>query len=254
MFRKTALAALCLALSANAAFGAACAGPRAVAALKIASLQQRLMVAGLTCNAGDAYNRFVLAHRAELQRSDDDLKAWFIANGGEAGYDTYKTKMANLAARGPATDRDAFCAVAGRDLRTLAGSSDLQAIAGYESLTAAKACEAPVLAESGPAPVRVARNEARDSEEVVAAGPRATPAIPYAEAPPPRPLPQLAAATREDLAVAPQPVSAGRDEVMAEAPAAERRDHAYAPPRPAARSERYWYYRRLYARPTRYED
>lgn len=227
MIRKTALASLCLVLSANTAF-AACAGPRAEAALKIASLQQRLMVAGLACHADQDYNRFVLAHRAELQRSDDDLKAYFIANGGEPGYDAYKTKVANLAAHGPATDQNAFCATAGGDFRALAASGDLLQAAAAEPLLAATACEAPQVAEA--APVRVARND-----DAVAAETREIPVIPYAEAPPPRPPSvQVPAATPADMAAAPQVVAASRDELTA------------PPPPPAARSALYWYYRRLY--------
>jgi hypothetical protein len=228
MIRKAASASLCLALSANSAF-AACAGPRAEAALKIASLQQRLMVAGLACHASEDYNRFVLAHRPELQRSDDDLKAWFIANGGEAGYDAYKTKAANLAAHGPATDQNAFCASAGGDFRALAASGDLLQAAASEPLLGTEACEAPQMAEAA-APVRVARND-----DAVAAEAREIPAIPYADTPPPRPVSvQVAAAAPADMQVAPQPVAASRDELAA------------PPPRPAARSALYWYYRRLY--------
>ena len=228
MIRKTAFASLCLALSANTAF-AACAGPRAEAALKIASLQQRLMVAGLACHAADDYNRFVLAHRAELQRSDDDLKAWFIANGGEAGYDAYKTRLANVAAHGPATDQEAFCAATGGDFRALAASGDLLQAAAAEPLLAITPCEAPQLAQAD-APVRVARND-----DAVTAEQREMPALPYAEAPPPRPQAvQVAAATPAQMQAPPQDVAASRDELAA------------PPPRPAARSALYWYYRRLY--------
>jgi hypothetical protein len=236
--RSAALTGLCLVLSVNAAF-AACVGPREAAALRVASLQQRLMVAGLACpnanGAADAYNRFVLAHRAELQRSDDDLKAYFIQNGGEAGYDSYKTRMANLAAHGPATDRNAFCAVATDEFHALAQNGDLLDAAAGEKLLTGDACAAPLLAAKTE-PLRVARNE-----DVVTVAPRELPAMPYAEAPPPRPLP--AVATREDVIAAPQPVAASRD------------DYADMPPRPAygnaaARRDdaRYWYYRRLYAR------
>jgi hypothetical protein len=235
--RSIFLAGLCLTFSANGAF-AGCIGARDAAALRIASLQQRLMVAGLACSSANGrggsedYNRFVLAHRAELQRSDDDLKAWFIANGGEAGYDSYKTRLANLAAHGPATDKDAFCAATADDFRDLATSGDLLAAAAGERLLVGEACDAPVVAvKAAPreAPVRVARNE-----EVIAPGPRDLPAMPYAEAPPPRP--QAAVATREDVIAAPQAVAATRD------------DYADVPPRPARRdSDRYWYYRRLYA-------
>jgi len=255
MLRKTALTGLCLALSVHAAF-AACAGPRDVAALKIASLQQRLMVAGLACHDSEAYNRFVLAHRAELQRSDDDLKAWFIANGGEAGYDSYKTKLANLAAHGPATDQGAFCATAARDFRNLAGSGDLQMMAGYEALLTGKACETPVVAEAEvKAPMRVARAEIKGGEDVVAA-PRQLPAMPYDEAPPPRP--QAAIAMRDEEDAAPIAVAASREDIMP----SRARGYADADlPRPSYASlparrdnARYWYYRRLYARGYRGED
>ncbi|MBV9548766.1 MAG: hypothetical protein JO256_03725 [Alphaproteobacteria bacterium] len=244
MLHKTAIASLTLVLSAHSAF-ASCLSERETAALKIASLQQRLMVAGLACRADEAYNRFVLAHRAELQRSDDDLKAYFTANGGEAGYDSYKTRLANLAAHGPATDQQVFCDTAGRDFRALSNSGDLLALAGYEALLVGRPCEAQVMAAAAPitvaaAPLRLARND-----DVVAVTPRELPAMPYAEAPPPRPAPQVAVATREDSAAAPQPVAAGRDD-YADLPHAARNDDAYIPPRPAARSDRYWYYRRLY--------
>lgn len=232
--KHAALAGLCLILSANTAF-AACVGARDAAALRVASLQQRLMVAGLACKSDD-YNRFVLSHRAELQRSDDDLKSYFIRNGGEAGYDSYKTKLANLAAHGPAVDKNAFCAATDADFRGLADSGDLMRAAAGEKMLVGDACEAPVVAAKE-TPVRVARNE-----DIVASSPRALPPVPYAEAPPPRP--QAAVATRDDVIAAPTAIAAGRDDHV---------DHEqYAPPRPyagreGARSARYWYYRRLYA-------
>lgn len=234
--RNAALTGFCLILSANTAF-AGCLAPRDVAALKVASLQQRLMVAGLTCRSDSDYNRFVLAHRAELQRSDDDLKAYFIRNGGEAGYDSYKTRMANLAAHGPATDRNAFCAGTDADFRELDRSGDLQDAAANETLLVGEACEAPVVA-TRETPVRVARNE-----DVIGAIPRDVPAVPYAEAPPPRP--QVMVAMRDDVIATPQAVAAGRAD-YADVPRPGR-DADYVPSRPAARSDRYWYYRRLYA-------
>jgi hypothetical protein len=187
------------------------------------------MVAGLTCHAGDAYNRFVLAHRAELQRSDDDLKAYFVRNGGEAGYDAYKTKMANLAAHGPATDLNAFCSIAGKDFQALANSGDLQTAAGYEALLAGKACDAPQLAANRPdaAPVRLA-----SAADAISETPRALPAMPYAEAPPPAPMPQPVAAGPQDMMDAARP------------PAVE--TEAAPLPRPPERGDRYWYYRQIY--------
>jgi|GEM_PF-810889 hypothetical protein len=98
---------------ANPALAAGCASPAEAAALKTAVMQQELMVAALQCHEAAAYNRFVMAYRPELQDSDAALKAFFVRRGGEhgeAGYDTFKTKAANLSALEQARDTGAFCA------------------------------------------------------------------------------------------------------------------------------------------------
>ena len=83
-----------IAMTVEASAAAVC-DQGASAALKTAAVQQELMVAGLTCHAGPAYNRFVLANRPQLQQSDADLMAYFKnRDGTEAGYDSYKTKLA----------------------------------------------------------------------------------------------------------------------------------------------------------------
>jgi hypothetical protein len=97
----------------NPALAADCATPADAAALKIAVMQQELMVAALQCHETPAYNRFVLTYRNELQSSDAGLKAFFIRRGGEhgeAGYDAFKTKAANLSALEQARNTSAFCA------------------------------------------------------------------------------------------------------------------------------------------------
>src|ERR1700691_2159246 len=84
-----------------------------LSSLRTDALQQQLMVAGLTCHASEAYNRFVLAYRPELQKSGAELEAYFIRRGGEHGeadYDTFKTKLANLASFSDSTDGRAYCA------------------------------------------------------------------------------------------------------------------------------------------------
>jgi hypothetical protein len=51
--------------------------------------------------------------RGELQSSDASLKAFFVRRGGEhgeTGYDTFKTKAANLSALEQARDSSSFCA------------------------------------------------------------------------------------------------------------------------------------------------
>src|ERR1700733_12563218 len=101
-----------LALS-NPALAASCASPSDSAALKTAVLQQELMVAAFQCHESGAYNRFVNTYRPELQSSDAALKAFFVRRGGEhgeAGYDTFKTKAANLSALDQDRNAGAFCA------------------------------------------------------------------------------------------------------------------------------------------------
>jgi len=110
MFR-TACATIALLALANPALAAAgCATASDAAALKTAAMQQELMVAAFQCREASAYNGFVTLYRNELQSSDADLKAFFVRRGGEAGYDTFKTKAANLSALEQARHSDAFCA------------------------------------------------------------------------------------------------------------------------------------------------
>src|ERR1700710_232514 len=110
---KTASATIALLAFANPALAAGCAWPTDASALKTAVMQQELMVAALQCHEAAAYNRFVLSYRGELQSSDATLKAFFVRRGGEhgeAGYDTFKTKAANLSALEQARDTRSFCA------------------------------------------------------------------------------------------------------------------------------------------------
>ncbi len=91
--------------------------PASAAALKTAAVQQELMVAGFTCDAGPQYNSFVTAHRLELQKSDAVLMAYFKKrdHGKEAGYDSYKTKAANLSANRSASEGALYCQAVARD-------------------------------------------------------------------------------------------------------------------------------------------
>ena len=111
---KTACATIALLALANPALAAGgCATPADASALKTAVMQQELMVAAFQCRETSAYNRFVTTFRGELQASDAALKAFFIRRGGEhgeAGYDSFKTKAANLSALEQARHSAAFCA------------------------------------------------------------------------------------------------------------------------------------------------
>jgi hypothetical protein len=110
---KSAIATIALLALANPALAAGCATPDESVALKTAVMQQELMVAAFQCHEADAYNRFVTTYRGELQASDAVLKTFFVRRGGEhgeAGYDSFKTKAANLSALEQARHSAAFCA------------------------------------------------------------------------------------------------------------------------------------------------
>jgi hypothetical protein len=239
--RKSAITSLCLIAFANPLPAmASCVGPREAAALKVASLKQQLMVAGLACRASDSYNKFVLGHQSELQHSDEDLKDFFIRNGVEADYDAYKTKLANLDAYREAYDHDSYCAATAGDFSSLATSGDLMAAAEGEQLIVGETCEAPILAMARPAaapPVRVAV-----ADPVVVGPNRQPPAKPYTDIPPPAPSLQTVSADRNDNARSVPSVAAP-----------DSYGDANVPPRPSAlyqhNDDRYWYYRWLYAQP-----
>ena len=182
----TALLAFTVSL-ANPALAAGCATPGDAAALKTAVMQQELMVAALQCHEAGAYNRFVLTYRDELQASDATLKSFFVRRGGEhgeAGYDTFKTKAANLSALEQARDAHAFCA----DAHALyaAALNNHGSLLNFVSTLPAdigNVCldskPTPVLAraEIKPAPVPVRVAEARDDAVGVPA--HSQPAFPY---------------------------------------------------------------------------
>src|SRR5258707_10886434 len=93
------------------ALAAGCATQSDTSALKIAALQQELMVAAFSCRDVSRYNSFVLAHQPELIASDGRLKAYFKrASGGEASYHAYKTELANSASLRSVRESEDFCA------------------------------------------------------------------------------------------------------------------------------------------------
>ena len=163
---KTASAAIALLALANPVlinpvWAAGCATPDEATALRAAVIQQELMVAALQCRETRAYNRFVMTYRGELQASDATLKSFFVRRGGEhgeSGYDSFKTKAANLSALEQARNAPAFCA----DARALFASafanrgslvSFVEAHAGSTDIGSICAESRPVLARAGVTPV-----------------------------------------------------------------------------------------------------
>ena len=110
--------------------------PVASAALKTAAVQQELMVAAFTCGAGARYNRFVADHQLQLRQSDANLMAYFKKrdHGREAGYDSYKTKAANLSANRSAKDGSLYCDAIAQDFDAAEHSTLVDFIAGAHLL------------------------------------------------------------------------------------------------------------------------
>jgi len=87
-------------LAGNAWAAESCVRPQDVTALRTAALQQKLMVAALTCHDVAAYNRFVISHQGALQVSDKALMDFFLRQNAQTGaddYNAYKTWLANTA-------------------------------------------------------------------------------------------------------------------------------------------------------------
>ena len=138
-FLKSGLSFTVLLAMTAQAYAADLCDPAAAAAMKTAAVQQELMVAGFTCNDGSQYNRFVTLHRAELQQSDAELMAYFKKrdHGKEAGYDSYKTKAANLSASRSASDGALYCQAVDREFGIAANSTLKDFIEGERLLIAA---------------------------------------------------------------------------------------------------------------------
>src|SRR6266852_5478333 len=111
----TALMLTCMAGNVWAATteAAGCARPEDMTAIKAAAVQQRLMVAALSCNAIQLYNKFVTSYQKELQNSDQALQNFFRRLNGKTGtadYHAFKTRLANTSSLQSIGDITAYCA------------------------------------------------------------------------------------------------------------------------------------------------
>jgi hypothetical protein len=115
---RTGAAALMLAsMTGNvmAATQAGCARPEDMSAVKAAAIQQRLMVAALSCDAAQLYNKFVSTYQKDLQASDRALQNFFRRMNGKSGtedYHAFKTRLANASSMQSIGDITAYCASA----------------------------------------------------------------------------------------------------------------------------------------------
>ena len=110
-----ALMLTCMAGNVWAATAADCARPEELSAVKTAAIQQRLMVAALSCNAAQLYNNFVTTYQKDLQASDRNLESFFRRLHGKTGtedYHAFKTHLANASSMQSIRDITGYCASA----------------------------------------------------------------------------------------------------------------------------------------------
>lgn len=177
-------AGIALVSLANPALAAPCASPSEAAALKTSVMLQQMMVAAFQCRESAAYNRFISTYRGELQSSDAALKAFFVRRGGErgeAGYDTFKTKAANLSGLEQARDARGFCA----DTRALfiAAAQHRGSLASFVEARSAGMDIGAICKDSRPVMARADRPLPAPIQPVTVAG-RSEPVVRMAQAEP----------------------------------------------------------------------
>lgn len=112
---KTGVVALMLSGMAGnvmAATEAGCVRPDEMVAVKTAAIQQRLMVAALSCDATQLYNSFVSTYQKDLQASDRALQNFFRRLNGKGGteqYHAFKTRLANSSSMASIGDITGYC-------------------------------------------------------------------------------------------------------------------------------------------------
>lgn len=116
---------------AAAATASGCARPADLNALKTAAMQQRLMVAALSCGESQSYNNFVRSYQTELQASDKNLQNYFRRINGKTGtadYHAYKTRLANASSMAVINDMTGYCASAKASFEQALGSKPALAV------------------------------------------------------------------------------------------------------------------------------
>ena len=139
----TALMLTCMAGNVWAATteAAGCARPEDMSAIKAAAVQQKLMVAALSCNAIQLYNKFVTSYQKELQNSDQALQNFFRRLNGKTGtadYHAFKTRLANTSSLQSIGDLNAYCASTKEAFDTALNSAKIT-LAGFVSSQATSA-------------------------------------------------------------------------------------------------------------------
>jgi hypothetical protein len=172
---KTGAAALMLVCMGSNVYAAAatasgCARPADMNALKTAAMQQRLMVAALSCGETQSYNQFVRTYQTELQNSDKNLQAYFRRVNGKTGtadYHAYKTRLANSSSMAVINDNVSYCANAKASFEQALGSKVV-----LTAFTADTAIDQKFV----PCPITTASASTTDTAKKAPVAPRTRPA------------------------------------------------------------------------------
>ena len=172
---KTGAAALMLVCMGSNVYAAAatasgCARPADMNALKTAAMQQRLMVAALSCGETQSYNQFVRSYQTELQASDKNLQAYFRRVNGKTGtadYHAYKTRLANSSSMAVINDNVSYCANAKASFEQALGSKVV-----LTAFTADTAIDQKFV----PCPITTASASTTDTAKKAPVAPRTRPA------------------------------------------------------------------------------
>ena len=158
----------------------ACVRPQDMAALQTATVQQRFMVAALTCDAADLYNSFVKAYRGDLQKSDAALRAYFVRRderSGVANYNAYKTKLANVYSSRSAGNLRSYCRnataslqAALKDKKSLADLVSTQPISDDSYTSCGEAVPGGAMVARGVAEAALPPRAAASAAPAIAAG------------------------------------------------------------------------------------
>jgi len=162
-------------MAGNALAAAGCARPEDMHALKSAAIQQRLMVAALSCNAAPSYNDYVKSYQKELQAADQALQTYFRRVSGAQGttqYHAYKTHLANASSMQSIHNITEYCestkvmfeassANAGQGLKTFMAGQDMAVEQEYQPCEVIRtAVAAPTAAKAVPVPKMKPKPEA----------------------------------------------------------------------------------------------
>lgn len=132
-------------------------------------MQQRLMVAALSCGESQSYNNFVRSYQAELQASDKALQNYFRRVNGKTGtadYHAYKTRLANASSMAVINDMTGYCSSA---------KASFEHALGTKVQLAAFTSQAVIDQRFVPCPIQTASQSSASAKKAPAA-PRTRPA------------------------------------------------------------------------------